>query len=144
MVTTNCGREAMQRRERFQENVPRELGRGILTYSYSLSYCVLSGCRVLLMTQIADIVRPDAVSVSSRLGSLTPLLVFAARVRRVRWWKGMTDTCAERNTRMGSWLWKIWRRRWTLRFSRLCQNRRWLTVERGHSTLGLTLRGLRW
>ena len=31
MVTTDCGREAMQRRERSQENVPRELGRGILT-----------------------------------------------------------------------------------------------------------------
>ena len=31
MVATDCGREAMQRRERFQENVPRELGRGILT-----------------------------------------------------------------------------------------------------------------
>ena len=31
MVTTDRGREAMQRRERFQENVPRELGRGILT-----------------------------------------------------------------------------------------------------------------
>ena len=63
MVTTDCGREAMQRRERFQENVPRELGRGILAPSLKPVPVFVRRQQKRLTVKIGDIADPSTLAV---------------------------------------------------------------------------------
>ena len=67
MVTTDCGRKAMQMRERFQENVPRELGRDILKAVMAVKHMLQS---FILSAQALE----DMISVSPVMGNMGMLI----------------------------------------------------------------------